>query len=150
MQFDMQKIFYLGRHGVGLRRERPLACIEVHRLLDVEEGRDLHVAEQRHHLQHIKCGIDGRDGRGQDLAHLQLVEDLVHAVEAEPALGVELDDVDLLRVDEVEAESHDLYEEVLLGGRQVVLVLVLVHRRVDDVAEQVLVTPVRRDTKFVF
>ena len=75
--------------------------------------------------------------------HLQFVEDLVHTVEAEPALGVELDNVDLLRVDEVEAESHDLDEEVLLGGRQVVLVLVLVHRRVDDVAEQVLVTPVR-------
>ena len=76
-------------------------------------------------------------------SHLQLVEDLVHAVEAQPPLGVQLDDVDLFRVDEVEAEPHDLDEQVLLGGREVVLVLVLVHRRVDDVAEEVLVTSAR-------
>ena len=39
------------------------------------------------------------------------MEDLVHAVEAEAALGVQLDHVDLLRVDEVEAEPHDLDEQ---------------------------------------
>ena len=124
----------------------------MHRLLDVEEGRDLHVAEQRHHLSDIRGGrvrVNFMLEVGNLLinhdheSHLQLVEDLVHAVEAQPPLGVQLDDVDLFRVDEVEAEPHDLDEQVLLGGREVVLVLVLVHRRVDDVAEEVLVTSAR-------
>ena len=45
----------------------------------------------------------------------------------------------LLRIDEEEAESHDLDEHVLLGWREVRLGLEHGEAGVDDVAEQVLV-----------
>ena len=45
----------------------------------------------------------------------------------------------LIRIDEEEAEPHDLDEHVLFGRRQVVPVLEHVQGDADDVAEQVLV-----------
>ena len=67
------------------------------------------------------------------------MEDLVHFIEAEPLPLVQLIYVDLFRVNEKQAKSHDFDQHVLFRWGQIVLALKHLEANVDDVTEKVFV-----------